>query len=64
MQIKNESGSKVDPGKGGLYKKWKERSHLQISTQGQGDDAHAECSEGGGTGKFSFDVFALLGSVP
>lgn len=46
-KIKNESGSKVDPGKGGLYKKWKERSHLQISAQGQGDDGHVDYSEGG-----------------
>ncbi|GLJ07995.1 hypothetical protein SUGI_0079180 [Cryptomeria japonica] len=46
-KIKNESGSKVDPGKGGLYKKWKERSHMQISAQGQEDNAHVEGSEGG-----------------
>jgi len=45
-KVKTESGSRIKPGSGGLYKKWKERSHMHISAHGQGDDNHAEGSEG------------------
>lgn len=46
-KVKTESGSKIKPGSGGLYKKWKERSHMHISAHGQGDDSHSKGSEGG-----------------
>eukprot|EP01018_Ginkgo_biloba_P000650 Gb_13284 [translate_table: standard] len=45
-KVKNESGSRVNPGKTSLYKKWKERSHMEVAAHGQGDDTRAESSEG------------------
>lgn len=38
-KIKTESGSKVNAGNHGLYKKWKERSHMHVPTHGEADDA-------------------------
>lgn len=38
-QIKTEAGSKVKAHKTGIYKKWKERSHNKISSNGSDDRA-------------------------
>lgn len=34
-KIKTESGAKVNAGNRGLYKKWKERTHLQVTSYGE-----------------------------
>ncbi|XP_058089942.1 putative DEAD-box ATP-dependent RNA helicase 29 isoform X2 [Magnolia sinica] len=41
-QVKTESGAKVKAGKTGIYKKWKERSHNNISFNGMATDSNAE----------------------
>eukprot|EP00249_Psilotum_nudum_P019645 c27355_g1_i1 orf=293-2674(-) len=45
-KIKTESGAKVNAGNRGLYRKWKERTHMEVSTQGEEDDS---ASARGGT---------------
>lgn len=42
VQIKTESGSKVKAAKTGIYKKWKERSHMKVSFTGMPADGNAE----------------------
>jgi hypothetical protein len=34
-QVKTESGGKVNVNSRGIYKKWKEKSHQQVSTHGE-----------------------------
>ncbi|RWR92797.1 putative DEAD-box ATP-dependent RNA helicase 29 [Cinnamomum micranthum f. kanehirae] len=41
-KIKTESGSKVKAAKTGIYKKWKERSHMKVSFTGMPADGNAE----------------------
>ncbi len=38
LQIKTESGAKVNAGNRGIYKKWKERTHMHVSTVGEEGD--------------------------
>lgn len=42
VQIKTESGSKVKAAKTGIYKKWKERSHMKVSLHGMPPDGNAD----------------------
>ncbi|CAK9231670.1 unnamed protein product [Sphagnum troendelagicum] len=37
-KIKTESGAKVNAGNRGIYKKWKERTHMHVSTVGEEGD--------------------------
>lgn len=39
MQVKTESGAKVNAGNKGIYKKWKERSHMRVSTNAEEHDS-------------------------
>lgn len=39
LQIKTESGAKVNAGNRGMYKRWKERSHMRIATRGDEEAA-------------------------
>eukprot|EP00252_Welwitschia_mirabilis_P002497 TRINITY_DN1244_c0_g2_i1.p1 TRINITY_DN1244_c0_g2~~TRINITY_DN1244_c0_g2_i1.p1 ORF type:complete len:801 (+),score=142.34 TRINITY_DN1244_c0_g2_i1:159-2561(+) len=47
-KVKTESGAKVKSGSSGLYKKWKERSHMNITSHGQDEEAHASGNGGSG----------------
>ncbi|KAG0595525.1 hypothetical protein M758_UG173900 [Ceratodon purpureus] len=38
-KVKTESGAKVNAGNKGIYKKWKERSHMRVSTNAEEHDS-------------------------
>lgn len=41
-KVKTEGGAKVKAKKTGIYKKWKERSHIKVSLKGDGNDGNGE----------------------
>ncbi|XP_020259077.1 DEAD-box ATP-dependent RNA helicase 29-like isoform X3 [Asparagus officinalis] len=67
-KIKTESGAKVKAGKTGIYKKWKERSHRQISLEGKNVSDEGTSRAGGhqarGGNKWQFKGGKNRRSVP
>ncbi|BBN17990.1 ATP-dependent RNA helicase DDX54/DBP10 [Marchantia polymorpha subsp. ruderalis] len=49
-KIKTESGAKVNAGNRGMYKRWKERTHMKVTTLGEegGGDSRGGSSDRGG----------------
>ncbi|KAL3680282.1 hypothetical protein R1sor_023238 [Riccia sorocarpa] len=51
-KIKTESGAKVNAGNRGLYKRWKERSHMKVKTLGE-EATGGQQGDSGGRGSYS-----------
>ncbi|CAM6101614.1 unnamed protein product [Calypogeia fissa] len=63
-KIKTESGAKVNAGNRGMYKRWKERSHMRVSTRGNEEDARESGGNRGRSGPASGPGRKRKGPLP